>query len=146
VSQLRGTGDCFVLYDYMRRGSILTAVLLVLLLCGLFQLADSSRAQSPSAASPQPTPSATPSNQTSTKPDLLCSGCHGPGKSLPYLGGALFHSAPHNEYDRSFHALSKNGTKSAKCLDCHTRDGDLTTLLPANDPASTINRSNIAET
>ena len=130
----------------MARGLLLTSVLLVLLLCSLFQFADRSDAQSTNPASPSPTPSATPPNQTSAKPDLQCSGCHGPGKTLPYLGTALFHTAPHSEYDRSFHALSKNGTKSAKCLDCHSRDGDLTTLLPAGDPKSTINRSNIAET
>ena len=110
------------------------------------KFADRSHAQSPSPASPPPTPSATPTNQTATKPNLQCSGCHGAGKSLPYLGTALFHTAPHSEYDRSFHALSKNGTKSAKCRDCHTRDGDLTTLLPASDPKSTTNRANIAET
>lgn len=131
----------------MTRAPLFTAVLLLLLLCSLFQFAERSAAQSQSLASPSPTPPAAPTNQSATKPDLLCSGCHGPGKTLPYLGDALFHSAPHGEYDRSFHALSKrNGTKSAKCLDCHTRDGDLTTLLPAGDPKSTINRSNIAET
>lgn len=133
--------------NFMTRGPLLTAVLLVLLLCTLFQFADRSEAQSPASASPSPTSSAAPPNQTATKPELQCSGCHGAGKTLPYLGGALFHSAPHTEYDRSFHALSKkNGAKSAKCLDCHTRDGDLTTLLPAADPKSTINRSKIAET
>jgi hypothetical protein len=136
----------------MARGPQLTAVLLVLLLCSLFQFADRSHAQSPGPASPSPTPAATPlqpagQTQTATKPDLQCSGCHGPGKTLPYLGGTQFHSAPHTEYDRSFHALSKkNGAKSAKCLDCHTRDGDLTSLLPAADPKSPINRANIAET
>ena len=127
----------------MTRGPLLTAVLLVLLLCSLFQFADRSEAQSPPAGTRQ----STPQTATATKPELQCSGCHGPGKTLPYLGGAQFHSVPHTGYDRSFHALSKkNGTKSAKCLDCHTRDGDLTTLLPAADPKSTINRSNIAET
>jgi hypothetical protein len=36
--------------------------------------------------------------------------------------------------------------KAAGCVDCHTRNRDLTTILPANDPKSTINRSTIAET
>jgi formate dehydrogenase gamma subunit len=131
----------------MARGPLLTAVLLVLLLCSLFQFADRSVAQSPSAVNPQPSPSATPQTQSAIKPELQCGGCHGAGKTLPYLGGAQFHAAPHTEYERSFHALSKkNGAKSAKCLDCHTRDGNLTSLLPAADPQSPINRANIAET
>ena len=126
----------------MTRAPLFTAVLLVLLLCSLFQFADRSKAQSPPSAG-----QSTAQTETATKPQLQCTGCHGPGKTLPYLGGAQFHSAPHTEYDRSFHAVSKkNGAKSARCLDCHTRDGDLTTLLPAADPKSTINRSNIAET
>ena len=131
----------------MARGSLLTAVLLVLLLCSLLQFADRSAAQSRPSTNPQPTPYATPQTQPATKPELQCSGCHGAGKTLPYLGGAQFHAAPHTEYERSFHALSKkNGAKSAKCLDCHTRDGNLTSLLPAADPQSPINRANIAET
>jgi formate dehydrogenase gamma subunit len=85
------------------------------------------------------TPSATPL--------LQCQGCHGPGKTLPYLAGSLFHAAPHAGYDHSFHAQAvHNGVKAAACLDCHTKNGDLTTILPPNDPKSTINRSNIAET
>ena len=80
-------------------------------------------------------------------PTLQCQGCHGPGKQLPYLAGSLFHTEPHNGYDHSFHAQAiRNGTKAAACLDCHTRNGDMTTMLPASDPKSTINRANIAET
>jgi formate dehydrogenase gamma subunit len=80
-------------------------------------------------------------------PDLQCQGCHGPGKQLPYLAGSLFHSEPHKGYDHSFHAQAKqNGAKAAACRDCHTRNGDLSTMLPASDPKSTINRANIAET
>jgi formate dehydrogenase gamma subunit len=78
---------------------------------------------------------------------LQCQGCHGAGKTLPYLGGALFHTGPHSDYDHGFHALSlRNGAKGASCLDCHTRNGDLTTILPASELNSTINRANIAET
>src|SRR5688572_19109802 len=152
---LGDTGDLCVLFttflSQMCRSLQLAAFLLVLLLGSLFQFVDISDAQSEGAATPRPTPSATAlpvdePNQPTSEPNLQCSGCHGPGKTLPYIGNALFHTAPHSEYDRSFHALSKNGTKSAKCLDCHTRDGDLTTLLPASDPKSTTNRANIAET
>ncbi len=65
------------------------------------------------------------------------------------MAGSLFHQAPHSGYDRSFHAQAKqNGgaAKAAACLDCHTRNGDMTTMLPASDPKATINRANIAET
>ncbi len=80
-------------------------------------------------------------------PNLQCQGCHAPGKTLPYLAGSLFHTAPHAGYDHSFHAQAiHNGTKAATCLDCHTKNGDMTTILPASDPNSTINRANIAET
>ncbi|HSP62069.1 MAG TPA: hypothetical protein VLQ90_03710, partial [Pyrinomonadaceae bacterium] len=86
-------------------------------------------------------------NAPATPPDLQCQGCHAPGKALPYLAGSLFHTAPHAAYDHSFHAQAiHNGTKAAACRDCHTRNGDLTTMLPASDPNSTINRANIAET
>ncbi len=80
-------------------------------------------------------------------PALQCQACHAPGKTLPYLAGSLFHTAPHAAYDHSFHALSiRNGAKAATCLDCHTRNGDMTTILPASAPKSTINRANVAET
>ena len=81
-------------------------------------------------------------------PDLQCQGCHGPGKQLPYLAGSLFHIEPHKGYDHSFHAQAKQngGAKAAACRDCHTRNGDMSTTLPASDPKSTINRANIAET
>ena len=80
-------------------------------------------------------------------PELQCQGCHAAGKQLPYLAGSLFHNEPHNGYDHSFHAQAKqNGAKAAACLDCHTKNGDMTTILPPSDPKSTINRANIAET
>lgn len=43
-------------------------------------------------------------------------------------------------------SLCKPEVKAAACLDCHTRNHDLSTMLPASDPRSTINRANIAET
>jgi formate dehydrogenase gamma subunit len=86
-------------------------------------------------------------NVRAASPALECQGCHAPGKSLPYLAGSLFHTVPHAGYDQSFHAHSiHNGTKAATCLDCHTKKGDVTTILPPNDSRSTINRANIAET
>lgn len=36
--------------------------------------------------------------------------------------------------------------RAATCIDCHTRNGDMTTILQAGDGRSTINRANIAET
>ena len=95
--------------------------------------------QSTSAPSPSPSPT--------SNPKLDCQGCHAPGKTLPYLGGAKFHADAHTAYDRGFHARGvQGGMKAAGCIDCHTREHDLTTILPASDPKSTINRSNIAET
>jgi formate dehydrogenase gamma subunit len=87
------------------------------------------------------------SAQEAPKPALQCPACHGAGKTLPYLGGALFHAEPHKAYDHGFHAQGVlNGKKAATCLDCHTVNGDMTTILPASDPKSTINRLNLAMT
>ena len=104
-------------------------------------------------SSPQVTPNAGSiiggpnANQPGPPPNLQCQGCHGPGKQLPYMAGSLFHNGPHTEYARGFHAKAlQAGTKAASCLDCHTRNRDMTTMLPASDPKSTINRANIAET
>jgi len=80
-------------------------------------------------------------------PMLQCQGCHGAGKQLPYLAGSLFHTAQHSGYTHSFHAQAlQNGAKAASCLDCHARNHDMTTMLPASDPASPVNRANIAAT
>ena len=86
-------------------------------------------------------------NQPALPPNLQCQGCHGPGKQLPYMAGSFFHNRPHTEYERGFHAKAlQTGTKAASCLDCHARNRDLTTMLPASDPKSTTNRANISET
>jgi formate dehydrogenase gamma subunit len=85
-------------------------------------------------------------NVPAAPPNLQCQGCHAPGKTLPYLAGSLFHAAPHAAYDHSYHAKAINNGKAATCLDCHTKNGDLTTMLPASDPNSTINRATIAAT
>jgi formate dehydrogenase gamma subunit len=89
-----------------------------------------------------------PEARTSAPPPTLdCQGCHAPGKQLPYLAGSRFHSGQHSAYDISFHAQAvQNGTKAAACLDCHARDNNTASLLPASDPKSTINRANISET
>ena len=88
-----------------------------------------------------------PSPSPAASPDLQCQGCHAPGKTLPYLGGAKFHTQPHDAYDRGFHARAiQSGRKAASCIDCHAKNGDMTTMLSAADPNSTINRHNIAET
>lgn len=80
-------------------------------------------------------------------PTLQCQGCHGAGKQLPYLAGSLFHTTQHSGYSHSFHAQAlQNGAKAASCLDCHARNHDMTTMLPASDPASPVNRANIAAT
>ena len=78
---------------------------------------------------------------------MQCQGCHGPGKSLPYLAGSLFHARPHTDYDHSFHAQAiSNGSRAATCLDCHATNRDMSTILPPTDPQSTVNRANIATT
>ena len=93
------------------------------------------------AAAQQPSPSPTASS------DLQCQGCHAPGKPLPYLGGAKFHTQAHDAYDIGFHARAiQSGRKAATCIDCHARNGDMTTILPAADLNSTISRNNIADT
>ena len=80
-------------------------------------------------------------------PSLDCAGCHSAGKTLPYLGGGQFHAEAHKAYDHGFHARAiQNGRNAASCLDCHSVGGDMTTMLPASNPRSTINRANIAKT
>ena len=103
----------------------------------------------PVKAQPSVQPSATPPGPADEKADLKldCGGCHGPGKTLPYLGGSLFHEDAHKAYDQGFHAKAvQHGAKAATCLDCHAQNGDMTTFLPASNPKSTINRANLAIT
>lgn len=96
-------------------------------------------------------PASQPPAQPPQKPpkdlNLECSGCHGEGKKLPYLAGEQFHKDAHRDYELGFHSKAiHNGRKSANCADCHTINGDLHTILPADDPKSTIHRANIAQT
>src|ERR1044071_3526490 len=83
---------------------------------------------------------------------LQCQNCHGLGKTLPYLGGSPFHADEHRAYDAGSHAKRHQnggaGKPAATCLDCHTKDGrgDIRTMLPKSDPASPVNRANLADT
>lgn len=123
-----------------RRGTFLVVLIAWLLFLGL--AVDHAMAQQPATA-----PSPNPSSAGGASPVLECQGCHAPGKSLPYLGGAQFHADAHAAYDGGFHARGiQGGLKAATCIDCHARNGDMTTILQASHPNSTINRSNIAET
>lgn len=110
--------------------------------------ATSAQSTEPSrSSSPTPGPVASPGTPTAASPQLQCQGCHSAGKQLPYLAGSLFHNKPHADYDKGFHAKSlQTGGKAASCVDCHARNRDLSTMLPASDPRSTISRANIAET
>jgi formate dehydrogenase gamma subunit len=130
---MKSTGGVYV-YFLMKH----CATFLVLLTASLVWPLSTAIAQQ---AAPGPSPAPTSS------PNLDCQGCHAPGKTLPYLGGAKFHSAAHTAYDRGFHARGiQGGMRAATCIDCHTRNRDLTTVLPPGDPRSTISRTNIAET
>ena len=135
------------------------AILTAAVICAAFCLnaLKSAEAQDNQNSQNTPAPSVKPNERSiiggpnadvpAAPPTLQCQGCHGPAKTLPYLAGSLFHTAPHAKYDHSFHAQAiHNGTKAATCLDCHTKNGDMTTILPASDPSSTITRTNIAET
>ncbi len=125
----------------MKHGATFLVVSIVWLVC-LGLPADRAMAQQPATA-----PSPNPSPGDTASPTLECQGCHAPGKTLPYLGGAKFHADAHAAYDRGFHARGiQGGLKAANCIDCHARNGDMTTILQASHPSSTVNRNNIAET
>src|SRR5205814_6997380 len=103
----------------------------------------------PIAPNPNGSVAAQTGEARDAKRTLQCQGCHGPGKSLPYLAGSLFHTDEHTAYDGGFHAKAiRGGHRAATCLDCHTKDGrgDMTTMLPKGDPASPVNRANLANT
>lgn len=79
--------------------------------------------------------------------ELQCDGCHGPGKTLPNLGGEKFHKDAHGVFGGSIHArAAADGKPAASCKDCHMINADMTTMLPAENPKSTVNRVNIAIT
>jgi formate dehydrogenase gamma subunit len=119
----------------MRRRIRVPVVISFVLLSALFYLFGTPRARAQPPAAPPP------------KPSLNCAQCHGPGKTLPYLGGEYVHKDAHEAYGLGHHARAvRNGHKAAACLDCHATGGDMTQMLPASDPKSTVNRANIAIT
>ncbi|HRA40288.1 MAG TPA: hypothetical protein PK108_07000, partial [Pyrinomonadaceae bacterium] len=99
---------------------------------------------------PAPAPVNVPPAVTAAEPaepKLDCAGCHGPGRSLPYLAGEKFHKEAHVAMDSSIHAkVAARGKSAANCMDCHSVNGDMATILAADDAKSTINRANIAQT
>lgn len=125
---------------------LISTILIFLALLVFFQFAGTVRAQSQERL-PSSTRAQSPAVQASAfKPTLVCTECHGQGKTLPYLGGAVFHSDAHQAYGHGYHAKAiQNGSKAASCLDCHAVNGDMTMMLPKSDPRSTINRVNIAK-
>ncbi|HEX8888405.1 MAG TPA: cytochrome b/b6 domain-containing protein [Pyrinomonadaceae bacterium] len=135
----------------MKRHVSIAVVLLFLLtwIAFRFTVSTSAQVESGSNTSPPTVQSSQPAPKTegATKLALDCKGCHGAGKTLPFLGGELFHKEAHAAYDQGFHAKGiQNGKKAATCLDCHSHNGDMATILPASDPNSTISRANLALT
>ena len=125
--------------------SVLTVLLFLILVSS--QLSRSGVADTLTGIDSKPAPQSQDSPQQSGKPSLDCSGCHGDGNNLPYLGQEYFHVEAHKAYEHGFHARGiQQGRKAASCLDCHSERGDMSTILPARDPRSTINRANIAKT
>jgi formate dehydrogenase gamma subunit len=150
----------------MKRYVSISVVVLFALLGVVCQFEGAAHVQAQSAAIIEPTLQPASAASARGGPDILvdakeaakeaakenaasldCAGCHGAGKALPYLGGAQFHADVHKAYDHGFHARAiQNGRNAASCLDCHSAGGDMTTILPASDPKSTISRTNIAKT
>lgn len=86
-------------------------------------------------------------SQFPTNVNLDCTGCHGPGRTLPNLAGEQFHKDAHGAMDSSIHARTgPKGRPAPRCTDCHTINGDMTTALPAENPKSTVNRANMVQT
>ena len=67
---------------------------------------------------------------TTTPAKITCAQCHADAQAA---------------YQHSFHATAKkpDGSPAATCVDCH---GDAHTILPASDPKSPVNHSNIPAT
>jgi cytochrome b subunit of formate dehydrogenase/nitrate/TMAO reductase-like tetraheme cytochrome c subunit len=80
-----------------------------------------------------------------------CVDCHKDVKSSPHattpakITCAQCHADEQAAYQHSFHATARkpDGTPAATCVDCH---GDAHTILPASDPKSPVNHSNIPAT
>lgn len=118
-------------------------IICFLLLWATFYLYRSVETQAQNQAAQPPYLSANQQkNEFPSNINLQCQGCHGPGKTLPNLGGEKFHKDAHAAYDESIHGR----LGAASCKACHTVNGDMTTILPAEDPKSTVNRANMVET
>lgn len=141
----------------MKRCVSIVMIALFLSLWAALQIIDigGARAQNNSASTTRqqsnPSPSPSPADASQQLPPvqtrLDCRGCHGQGKSTPYLGGQLFHLIQHRAHDQNIHAQKlQSGRPAATCLDCHSTTGDATGILPQDDEKSTINRANIART
>jgi formate dehydrogenase gamma subunit len=82
---------------------------------------------------------------------LDCAACHGDVKSFPHepapvsVNCAGCHADVHTSYSQGLHSRAiQNGNKlAASCLDCH---GSPHSILPSNNPQSTVNHANIAMT
>ncbi len=126
----------------MKRNISIIPASLFLLLFAAHEFTGNVKAQSNSASNPNTQVAA----EATAKLKLNCAGCHAEGKAI-YTGGELFHQEEHKAYDHGYHAKAhQNGSKAATCLDCHTTNGDMRTMLPAGDPRSTVNRANITAT
>lgn len=120
--------------------SVVVPVLILLSFSVIIFFNETGRAQTQSVGPAAVTPNASGSVAAQTGDEiearrrLQCQNCHGPGKTLPYLGGSLFHADEHRAYDAGFHARAHQngggaGKRAATCADCHTKDGwgDITT-------------------
>src|SRR5690242_3725172 len=104
----------------MKRYVSIAIVLLFLFLWVAFGFTAPGSAQTQAGSAAQPpaaqTSPAAPNGESAARLNLDCKGCHGAGKTLPYLGGELFHKDAHNAYDHGFHARGvQNGKKAATC-------------------------------
>jgi formate dehydrogenase gamma subunit len=130
----------------MKRYVSFVIILLFLIIVTASQMPGGNKPEAQAGQEVVPTPIEIKETETADV-SLDCAGCHGAGKTLPYLGGAKFHTEAHEAYSHGYHAKAvSNGSLAASCLDCHTTGGDQTTILPKTNPRSTINRANIAKT
>lgn len=118
-----------------------------LILGSVFYFSRSVGSQSPAQADDPYLSANQQQSEFPTRVGLDCAGCHGTGKTLPNLVGDKFHKDAHGAMARGIHGTAAaSGRRSATCVSCHTVNGDMTTALPAEDPRSTVNRANMAET
>lgn len=137
---------------YAKVAAVLVVFILIWMIMSFSSAEPTAQGQQPPGQreTPKPEPYLSANQQKGEFPtsvNLECSGCHGAGKTLPNLAGEQFHKDAHSAMDTSIHAkILANGKPAANCVDCHTRGGDMKTILPAENPDSTVNRSNMAAT